>query len=141
MARNDPYAKYNFLLEISGITSAGFTEVGGLTFEQDVIEYREGADTASVRKFPGLRKYANITLKRGYTQNKELWNWRKSTIDGLTERKDGAIILLDEARKPALRWEFAEGWISKYEGPALNATANEAAVESVEIAVEDVKLV
>lgn len=141
MARNDPYAKYNFLLEISGITSAGFTEVGGLTFEQDVIEYREGADTASVRKFPGLRKYANITLKRGYTQNKELWNWRKSTIDGLTKRKDGAIILLDEARKPALRWEFAEGWISKYEGPALNATANEAAVESVEIAVEDVKLV
>jgi phage tail-like protein len=141
MARNDPYAKYNFLLELGGIASAGFTEVGGLTFEQDVIEYREGSDTASVRKMPGLRKYANITLKRGYTQNTELWDWRKTTIDGLTERKDGAIILLDEARKPALRWEFAEGWISKYEGPALNSTANEAAIESIEIAVEDVKLV
>lgn len=141
MARNDPYAQYNFILEIEGTTVAGFAEVGGLTMEQDVIEYREGSDTATVRKLPGLRKFGNISLKRGYTQNRELWNWRKSTIDGLTERKSGAVILRDEAGEPALRWEFREGWVSKYEGPALKATANEAAMESIEIAVEDVALV
>jgi phage tail-like protein len=141
MPRNDPYAQYNFILEIDGLTVAGFAEVGGLTMEQDIIEYREGSDTATVRKLPGLRKYGNITLKRGYTQNRELWEWRKTTIDGLTERKAGAIILRDEAGEPKLRWEFREGWISKYEGPALKATANEAAMESIEIAVEDVALV
>jgi phage tail-like protein len=141
MARNDPYAQYNFILEIEGTTSAGFAEVGGLSMEQDIIEYREGSDTATVRKLPGLRKYGNISLKRGYTQNRDLWNWRKTTIDGLTERKSGAVILRDEAGEPALRWEFREGWISKYEGPALKATANEASMESVEIAVEDVALV
>lgn len=141
MARNDPYAQYNFLVEIDGTSVAGFTEVGGLTLEQDAIEYREGADSATVRKLPGLRKYANITLKRGFTQSRELWDWRKTTIDGVTERKAGAIILLDEAREPQLRWEFSEGWLMKYEGPALNSTANEAAIESIEIAVEDVRLV
>lgn len=141
MARNDPYAQFNFLVEIDGTSVAGFTEVGGLSFEQDIIEYREGADTATVRKIPGMRKYVNITLKRGYTQNRELWDWRKTTIDGVTERKAGAIILLDEAREPQLRWEFSEGWVSKYEGPAMNATANEAAIESIEIATEDVRLV
>jgi phage tail-like protein len=141
MARNDPYAQYNFVLEIEGTTVAGFAEVGGLTMEQDIIEYREGSDTATMRKLPGLRKYGNISLKRGYTQNRELWDWRKTTIDGLTERKSGAVILRDEAGEPALRWEFREGWISKYEGPALKASANEAAMESVEIAVEDVALV
>jgi phage tail-like protein len=141
MARNDPYAQYNFVLEIEGTTVAGFTEVGGLNVEQDIIEYREGSDTASVRKLPGLRKYANITLKRGYTQNRDLWNWRKTTIDGATERKAGAVILRDEAGEPALRWEFREGWIAKYDGPALKATANEAAMETVEIAVENVELV
>lgn len=140
MPRNDPYAQFNFLVDIGGIV-AGFTEVGGLSFEQDIIEYREGSDTATVRKMPGLRKYANITLKRGYTQDKMLWEWRKTTIDGRTERRSGAIILLDEKRDPVLRWEFAEGWLSKYEGPALNSTANEAAIEAIEIAVEDVKLV
>lgn len=137
--RIDPYAKYNFLVEIDGLSVAGFTEVG-LTTESGIIEYREGSDTATVRKLPGLRKYSNITLKRGFTQNRDLWNWRKTSIDGKTERKSGSIILLDESRKEALRWNFSEGWISKWEGPALNATANEAAVESLEIAVEGIEL-
>jgi phage tail-like protein len=139
--RNDPYAQFNFLLEIEGTTAAGFTEVGGLSAESDMIEYREGSEPARMRKLPALFKFSNITLKRGYTQNRELWEWRKTTLDGATERKQGAIILLDEARNPVLRWEFFEGWISKYEGPALNSTANEAAVESIEIAIEDLQLV
>ena len=139
--RNDPYAQFNFLLEIEGTTAAGFTEVSGMNAESDVIEYREGSEPARVRKLPALYKFGNITLKRGYTQNRELWNWRKTTLDGVTERKQGAIILLDEAREPQLRWEFSEAWISKYEGPALNSTANEAAIESIEIAVEDLRLV
>ncbi len=139
--RNDPYAQFNFLLEIEGTTAAGFTEVSGINAESDIIEYREGSEPARVRKLPALYKFGNITLKRGYTQSRELWNWRKTTLEGVTERKQGAIILLDEAREPQLRWEFSEAWISKYEGPALNATANEAAIESIEIAVEDITLV
>lgn len=139
----NPLLQYNFLLEIDGTSDAvaGFTEVSGINMETDVVEYREGSDTATVRKLPGLRKYGNITLKRGYTVNAELWDWRKTVIDGATERKSGAIVLLNEAREPTLRWEFSEAWVSKYEGPALNATANETAIESIEIAVEDVRLV
>ena len=142
MARNDPYAQYNFVLEIEGTTAAGFAEVGGLSMEQDIIEYREGSDTATVRKLPGLRKYGNISLKRGYTQNRELWNWRKTTIDGIDRAQVGrGRSCATRPDEPALRWEFREGWVSKYEGPALKATANEAAMESIEIAVEDVALV
>ncbi len=139
----NPILQYNFLLELEGLSDAvaGFTEVSGINAETDIIEYREGSDTATVRKLPGLRKYGNITLKRGYTTNAELWDWRKTVLDGLTQRKSGAIVMLNEAREPTLRWEFSEAWISKYEGPALNATANETAVESIEIAVEDVRLV
>lgn len=138
--RNDPYAKFNFLIELDGESVGGFTEVSGLTAESDIIEYREGSDPARMRKLPALYKFPNITLKRGYTQNRALWEWRKTTLDGMTQRKQGAIILLDEAREPVLRWEFSEGWISKYEGPALNATANEAAIESIEIAIEQLQL-
>lgn len=139
----NPLLQYNFLLEIDGTSDAvaGFTEVSGINMESDIVEYREGSDTATVRKLAGMRKYGNITLKRGYTTNNELWEWRKTVIDGLTERKSGAIVVLNEAREPTLRVEFAEAWVSKYEGPALNATANEAAIESIEIAVEDVRMV
>jgi len=139
--RNDPFAQFNFVLEIQDIPSAGFSEVSGINSESDIIEYREGSDPSRVRKLPALRKVGNITLKRGYTQNLELWNWRKTTLDGVTQRKHGAIVLRDEKGDSRLRWEFYEGWISKYEGPALNATANEAAIESIEIAVETIDLV
>jgi phage tail-like protein len=83
----------------------------------------------------------NISLKRGFTQDFDLWNWRKTTLDGATERRAGTIVLLDEARQPVLRWNFKEGWISKWEGPALNATTNEAAIESLEIAHEGLEMV
>jgi phage tail-like protein len=139
--RIDPFAQYNFLVKIDDVVRAGFTEVGGLTTEQDVIEYREGSDSATVKKLPGLRKYSNITLKRGFTTDKELWNWRKSTIDGATQRRTGSIVLLDEGRNEALRWNFSEGWLCKWEGPALNATTNEAAIESLEICHEGLELV
>ena len=49
--------------------------------------------------------------------------------------------MLNEAREPAIRWEFFEAWPNKYEGPALNATANEVAIESIEIALEDLRYV
>lgn len=138
--RSDPFAQFNFIVELDGIEVAGFTEVGGIAAESDVIEYREGADTPTVRKLPGLLSYSNITLKKGYTTNSELWDWRKTTLDGITERRGGSIILLDEARTPVLRWNFVNGWVSKYEGPALNSTTNEAAIESIEIAHEGVEL-
>lgn len=53
----------------------------------------------------------------------------------------GAIVLRDEAGVDQLRWEFYEGWVSKYEGPAMNSTANEAAIETIEIVSEEVVLV
>ncbi|NJN18734.1 MAG: phage tail protein [Oscillochloris sp.] len=135
--RNDPYAQFNFLIQIDGQDVGGFTEVGGLAAESDVIEYREGSDEPTVRKLPGLRKYSNLTLKRGYTRSAALWEMRLTTEQGQTERKqDVTIVLLDEERSPALRWHVRNAWISKYEGPALNSTTNEAAIESVEIVHE-----
>jgi phage tail-like protein len=139
--RIDPFGQYNFLVEIDGVTRAGFTEVGGLTTDQDVIEYREGSESATVRKLPGLRKFSNITLKRGFMRDRELFLWRKTVMDGVTERRSGAIVLLDEARQEVLRWNFTNGWISKWEGPALNAKTNEVAIESIEIVHEGLELV
>ena len=85
-------------------------------------------------------KYNNIVLKRGWTKDRSLWNWRKKVIDGKTQRAGGAIVLLDEARQPALRWKFREGWPSKWEGPALNGKTSEVAIETLEIAHEGLEL-
>ncbi len=139
-SRNDPFSAFNFLVEIDSVIVAGFSEVGGLDTTTDPIEYRNGNEDITVRKLPGLRKYANITLKRGWTDSKELWLWRKTVIEGKTKRASGSIVLLNEAREEALRWNFREGWPTKWTGPAMNAKNNEVAIESLEIAVEHIEL-
>ena len=139
-SRNDPYSAFNFLVEIDGVTVAGFSECSGLTTESDVIEYRDGDDDITVTKIPGLKKFTNISLKRGYTDSKELWAWRKLVMDGKTERQNGSIILQNEAREPALRWNFKAGWPCKWEGPSLNAKNNETAIETMEICHEGLAL-
>jgi phage tail-like protein len=139
-SRNDPLASFNFIVTVENMR-AGFSEVGGLSTETDIIEYREGPDDITVRKIPGKRKYTNISLKRGYTPDgKDLWAWRKTVMDGKTQRKGGTITLLDESRKPALTWEFSEGWPSKWAGPAMNAKNNDIAIEEFEICVEGLAL-
>jgi phage tail-like protein len=139
-SRHDPITSFNFIIKVDGVT-AGFSEVGGLSTETDIIEYRTGDQDISMTKQPGKAKYGNISLKRGYAVNgKDLWNWRKSVIEGRTIRKSGTITLLDEARKPALVWRFYEAWPNKWSGPAMNAKNNDVAIEEMELAVEKLEL-
>jgi phage tail-like protein len=139
--RVDPYRAFNFELQIDNTSVAAFSEASGLTFDTDPVEYREGTDLPlHVRKLTGLRKFANIALKRGFTDNKELWDWYKEVLNGAVTRRNGAILLKDEDRNEVLRWNFEEGWICKWEGPSMNATSNDVAIESIEICVERVEL-
>ncbi len=138
--RNDPYSSFNFKIDIEGVTVAGFSEVSGLDLTTDPIEYRTGDDDITVRKLPGMRKFSNIVLKRGYTHSKELWEWRKTVMDGKTKRHSGSIMLLDEGRQEVMRWNFDAGWPTKWSGPAMNAKNSEVAIETLEIAVEAIVL-
>jgi phage tail-like protein len=139
--RVDPYRGFNFRVELGGTSVAAFREVTGLSFTIDPVDYREGTDTElHVRKLFALRKYANIGLKRGLTANRELWVWYSNLVGGQADRRSGAIVLQDEEHNDVARWSFVEGWICKWEGPAVNATANEVAIESIEICVEKVDL-
>ncbi|WP_019503901.1 phage tail protein [Pleurocapsa sp. PCC 7319] len=137
--RKDPYRAYNFLVEIDGITRAGFRECSGLDSAQDPIEYREGNDKyLTVRKLPGLVKYSNISLKYGVTDDEELWQWRTKAVSGQVERKNGSIVLLDDLGQEKKRWNFREAWPTKWTGTSFNATGNEVAIETLEIAHEGV---
>ncbi len=135
--RNDPYRGYNFVLEIDKVARGTFAEVGGLSAEGDAVDYREGSDLQSnVRKLTGLRKYTNITLKRGYTADKSLWQWYMNIVNGVADRRNVTIVLMNEARQPVLRWNAEAAWINKIEGPGLKASGNEVAMESVELVHE-----
>jgi len=136
--RKDPFRGYKFKLEIDGIRRAGFRECSGLDVTSDVIDYREGTDKASSpRELSGQPKYTVIILKRGITDNHSLWDWHKKVADGQLERKNGSIVLMSSG-KEKIRWNFTNGLPTKWTGPSFNATANEVAVETLEIIHEGV---
>jgi phage tail-like protein len=139
--RKDPYRGFNFVVNFGDETIAAFSEVSGLTAEGDAVDYREGTDKVNhVRKLVGLRKFTNITLNRGYTRNKKLWTWYTNIANGTPDRRDGTITLMDEFHAPVLRWLVSAAWVNKIEGPALKASGNEVALESVELSHEGILL-
>jgi len=144
--RDDPYAGHQFEVVITGVSDDGtavkgsFAECSGLEASMDPIEYRNGSEDFTVRKIPGLKKFANIVLKRGIIGDLTLWNWILEGLDGSVHRTDGAIVLLDEAKQEVMRWKFKRGWPSKYTVAGFNAKNNEIAMETLEIAHEGLSI-
>ena len=106
--RNDSYRGFSFLVEINGMPRAGFQECSGLDFTHDPVDYREVSEGPTAHKLPGQVKHATISLKRGITQDLELWEWRRKARDGKVERKNGSIVLLDARGRSRRAGTFAK---------------------------------
>jgi len=139
--RNDPFRGFNFRVEIEGLPVASFSEVSGLTADGDAVDYREGTDAANiVRKLSGLRKVTNLMFKRGYSQDNMLWSWYQRIANGVDDRRSGSVVLMNEAHRDVMRWNFENAWINKIEGPAMKASSNDVAMESLELVHEGLTL-
>jgi phage tail-like protein len=133
--RIEPLTSFNFLIQIDGITRASFHECSGFNSSVDLIEHREGG-AISPMKLPGLAKYGNITLRRGVTDDRELYDWHVAAVNGDMQRRSGSIIVLDRRGQEKARWHFFDAWPQRWEGPALNAEGTDVAIEALELAVE-----
>jgi phage tail-like protein len=137
--RVDPYAAFRYLVEIDGIVQAGFSDVTGFGSKVEVVEYREGGDTSTVRKLPGKVTYPDITFKWGVTDSGELLDWHLAAVRGHIERKNGSIVLLGDDGMEKLRWNFFQAWPSGWEGPALSAKGTETAIHTLTVTCERVE--
>lgn len=132
-----PLPVFHFQVQWGG-TNLGFAEVGGLNIENQLIEYRDGLSPEySSIKMTGIPKYGNITLKRGVLpSDNEFFDWLNTTKLNTVERRDIIISLLNENHEPVMTWKAVNAFPVKIDGPALKATGNEVAIESIEIAHE-----
>jgi phage tail-like protein len=141
MSDVQPFRNFNFRVEIDGIAEAQFAEVIVPTASIAVVEYREGADKVSrTRKLPGRTSVSNAVLKRGITSDLSLYQWFRAVSLGDLQRRNALIVLLDASRQDVRRWLLRDAWPVKYEGPTLQAAANEVAIETLELACEDVEV-
>ena len=133
--RVDPYSNFRFLVEIGGTSYGIFRECSGFSSEIAITENPQGGAPVT-GKLPGRVKYANIVLKWGMTDSRELYDWHRAAIQGHVERRSGSIVLLDSTGQEKVRWNFSQGWPSKWDGPDFNAASDDIAIETLEIAHE-----
>ena len=147
-----PLTKMNFLVTVDGVSgTAAFSEVTGVEATVDVIEFRQGnANSLSPVKIPGLVKHGNVTLKFGYTLDSAFKTWIQECVSesrGEMPRNNVQIEMIDinggtpptatETVTGTRVWTLTNACVSKYNAPALDAKTSDVAIESVEIAYEE----
>ena len=135
----DPIQQFRFRVEIEGVSELGFQRVSGLETEYEVAEYREGGFDHT-HKLPGIEQTNPVTLERGATSNRELYDWYRSMLYEGAERTTVSIIELDYAGNEVKRYVLSNAWASQFTAPEMDGTSSEVAVESVEIQYESLEL-
>jgi phage tail-like protein len=138
--RIDPFINSRFHVEIQGIQEAFFRECSGLEAETEVLSYEEGGVNDHPHKLPGRTKFPNVSLKRGMTDSKALWEWYSKVIDGKIERKNVSIVLYDQQGSEVKRWSFERAYPTKWVGPGIKSDENAVAIETLEMVHEGMKL-
>ena len=148
-----PLTKMNFLVTVDSVNGiAAFSEVTGVEATVDVIEFRQGnSNSLAPVKIPGLVKHGNVTLKFGYTRNNAFKVWLKEcvterrskdaranvTIELINIQESSPQQVVESTIDNTLTWQLTNAWVCKYTAPDLNASTSEVAIESVELAYEE----
>jgi phage tail-like protein len=134
-----PMPKFRFEVDLgTELKGVAFQEVSGMDVENQIIEYRKSnSPLFSTEKMPGITKYGNITMKRGiFVNDNTFWNWHAEITMNTIKRRTVLIKLLDEQGKETMLWTLNNAWPTKITSTDLKSDGNEVAVDTIEIAHE-----
>ena len=99
-----------------------------------------GIEAALDASGEGVR-HGLVQLSRGiFPGDLTLWRWFEAYAHDPAARETVTIDLLDAGGKPMRRWTLRGARPVRVFGPELNATANAAAVETVEVACDAIEV-
>lgn len=143
-----PLPKFHYQVDWNG-TKISFSEVSGLSAETEVIEYRHGDSPEYHKiKMPGMKKYGNVTLKRGtFKSQNQFFEWWKETRMfqegnniGSLYRRTVTISILNEEHQPIVTYKLTNAFPTKVQPSDLKADGNEVAIETLELVHEKLEI-
>ena len=144
--RADPYAQFNFLVDLgTGSTDgpqAGFQDCSPIGMHLDTIEYRNGNErTNEVRKLTGLAHADDVTLRRGIIGSLDLYQWIDELRNGVGAARTVTIRLQSEDHTTiAQTWKLLRARIVKHTSGPFNAKGREVAIEELTLAYDRLEL-
>ena len=132
------HKKFKFLVEIDGVAHAGFQKSSELSVEVANVQYYEGG-SLNPNKSPGRLTFADVTLERGATSDKDLFDWMTQVADaaanaGLNEpefKRNLDIVQQDRDGSTLRRWSLVGAWPVKFVAGEWDNEADENVIESV----------
>lgn len=111
-----------------------WSKCDGLTVEYEVFEYQEGGQNDYVHRLPGRCKYQNIKLTRPLDKTSaDVASWVAGQRKKV-ERSNAEIAVLDPAGEVVAKWNLNGVYPVKWTGPSLDASGNQIAIETLELA-------
>jgi phage tail-like protein len=142
-----PFTTFNFSVEInrgnSGapLVNAAFSDCDGLEMSMEVKTLREGGGNDRQIRLNGPVSYGQLTLKRGMTENFDLWKWFHDTVEQPRLRADADVVILAaDGVTERVRFRLERCLPVKLKAPALNAKDGQIAIEELQIAYETMRL-
>ena len=137
---DEAYSSCRFYVELKGVVQGVFTEISGLQIEVEVMDYQEGGNNNVVYRLPGITKPGRVTLKRGMTRSNDLFKWCTEVANGTLNPRTITIMMFDTKGNQVMRWEFSKAYPVKWVGPDFRAADAAAAIETLELVYEAMKL-
>ncbi|MEH2381751.1 MAG: phage tail protein [Nostoc sp.] len=129
-----------FYVEIDSTIAASFTECTGLSVQIKKNIYYEGGVNDQQRIYLGTTEFADITLKRGMTNDPVFWNWITEIFDEQKNKKISRrnvnIIVFNQAGETMKSWTLIGAIPIAWKTSALQADGNAVAIEEITLAYE-----
>lgn len=146
----DPLVAFDFTVEMQNTGSgcadkpesvARFQGVDGLSYEVEMIEYRDAASPNLPKFRQGRRKAGRVTLKRGLgveSGSDNLISWLRECESGVVTPRN-LTITVDAHEEGSKVYELLNCRPTKWSLGALDSNSSAIAIESVELVVEETK--
>lgn len=143
IAQDLPYNNALFSVDIPSLPeSQAFDEVLLPELLVEAVELREGNDrTRASRKFPGLTRYTNLVLRRGFSGRLDLYQWWRLAADNDTNaRQTVSVHLLNDERTVVTSWRLSGAFPVRYTFAPLNGLDGSPLVETLEVSCDSVEM-
>ena len=140
----DPVVSFSFAVIMNNSEVARFSGVDGLSYEAEMIEYRDSANPNLPMFRQGRRKPVRVTLKRGmlvgYLAVNDLYAWINEIDTGVVKPRDITIEIGGEESGSAPRAFLLSGCMpSKWSLSSLDGNSNTVLIESLEMVAQYVR--